>query len=61
MEWCLSGRRRKGSRRNSWMQEVTTGMISRGISLHGMHRQGKMEREKIRTLDPEICENIGTV
>ena len=26
LEWCPPGRRRKGSSRNSWMQEVTKGM-----------------------------------
>ena len=29
LEWCPSGRRRKG--RNSWMQEVTGGMRERGF------------------------------
>ena len=31
LEWCPPGRRRKGRPRNSWMQEVTTGMRERGI------------------------------
>jgi hypothetical protein len=31
VEWCTPGRRRKGRPRNSWMQEVTTGMRERGI------------------------------
>jgi hypothetical protein len=26
LQWCPSGRRRKGRSRNSWMQEVTTVM-----------------------------------
>ena len=30
LEWCPPGRRRKGRPRNSWMQEVTTGMRERG-------------------------------
>ena len=31
LAWCPPGSRRKGSPRNSWMQEVTTGMRERGI------------------------------
>ena len=31
LEWCPSGRRRKGRPRNSWMLEVTTGMREWGI------------------------------
>ena len=31
LEWCPPGRRRKGRPRNSWMQEVTTGMREWGI------------------------------
>ena len=31
LERCPSGRRRKGRPRNSWMQEVTTGLRERGI------------------------------
>ena len=31
LEWCPPGRRRKGRPRNSWMQEVTTGMGEWGI------------------------------
>ena len=30
--WCPTGRRRKGRPRNSWMQEVTTGMTEGGIN-----------------------------
>ena len=31
-EWCPPERRRKGRPRNSWMQEVTTGMGEMGIN-----------------------------
>ena len=31
LEWCPPGRSRKGRPRNSWMQEVTTGMREEGI------------------------------
>jgi hypothetical protein len=31
LEWCPPGRR-KGRPRNSWMQEVTTGMREKGIN-----------------------------
>ena len=31
LEWCPPGRRRKAKSRNSWMQEVTTGIRKRGI------------------------------
>ena len=29
LEWCPPGRRRKGRRRNSWMQKDTIGMRER--------------------------------
>ena len=32
LEWCPPGRRRKGKPRNSWMQEVTSGMSEKGIN-----------------------------
>jgi len=32
LDWCPSGRRRNGRSRNSWMQEVTTGMREKGIN-----------------------------
>ena len=34
LEWCMPGRRRrrKGRPRNSWMQEVTTGLRKKGIN-----------------------------
>ena len=35
LEWCPSGRRRKGKTQNSWMQEVTTGMREKGINSMG--------------------------
>ena len=31
LKWCPPGRRRKGRPRNSWMQEVTTGVREKGI------------------------------
>ena len=38
---CPSGRRRKGRLRNSWMQEVITGMRERGIGdLEWVDREG---------------------
>ena len=30
-EWCLPGRRKKGRPRNSWMQDLITGMREKGI------------------------------
>ena len=32
LEWCPSVTRRKGRPRNSWMQEVITGMKEKGIN-----------------------------
>ena len=32
LEWCPLGRRRKGRPRNSWIQEVTSGMAEKGIN-----------------------------
>jgi hypothetical protein len=41
LEWCPLGRRRKGRPRNSWMQEVTTGMRERKIGdLEWVDREG---------------------
>jgi hypothetical protein len=41
LEWCPTGGRRKGRPRNSWMQEVTTGMRERGIGdLEWVDREG---------------------
>ena len=31
LEWCPAGRKRKGRPRNSWMQEITTGMRKKVI------------------------------
>ena len=31
LEWCPPGRRRKGRPRNSWMQEIITGMREWGF------------------------------
>ena len=44
LEWCPHGRRRKGRPRNSWMQEVTTGMRAGNLRL-GMGRQRGVEKE----------------
>ena len=41
LEWCPPGRQRKRTPRNSWMQEVTTGMREWGISdLEWVDREG---------------------
>ena len=41
LEWCPPGRRRKERLRNSWMQEVTTGMREREIGdLEWVDREG---------------------
>ena len=50
LEWCLPGRRRrKGRPRNSWMQEVTTGMRERKIGdLEWVDRE--VRRKKINLL-----------
>ena len=32
LEWCAAGRIRQGRPRNSWMQEVTTGMREKVIN-----------------------------
>ena len=41
LEWCPPGRQRKEKPRNSWMQEVTTGMRERGIcDLEWVDREG---------------------
>ena len=41
LEWCPPGRRRKERPRNSWMQEVTTGMRERGTDdLKWVDREG---------------------
>ena len=47
LEWCPPGKRRKGRSRNSWMQEVTTGMRERerGIGdLGGSTERGQEEK-----------------
>ena len=44
LEWCPPGRRRKGRPRDSWMQEVTTGMRAGNWRL-GMGRQRGVEKE----------------
>ena len=38
LEWCSPGRR-GGSPRNSWMQEVTTGMREKGINIEWVDRE----------------------
>ena len=58
IEWCPPGRRKKGRPRNSWMQEVTTGMREKGINtMEWIYRAGW----KIKTLSPEKHENIDTL
>ena len=46
--------------RNSYMQEVTTGMREKGINKNGMGRQRRMEK-KNKTLGTERCANIDTL
>ena len=46
LEWCPPERRRKGRPRNSWMQEVTTGMREKGINMKWVDRDEW--RRKIR-------------
>ena len=41
LQWCPPGRRKERPR-NSWMQNVTTGMREKGID-----RQGRMKKDKI--------------
>ena len=46
-----NGRRRKGKSRNSWMQEVTTGMRERGINnLEWVNREGWRRKIKFKIL-----------
>ena len=45
LEWCPPGRRRKGRPRNTWMQEITTGMREGRIGDLGMGRQRGVEKE----------------
>ena len=33
LKWCPPGRRRKGKPRNSWMQEVTTAMTEKELTI----------------------------
>ena len=41
LAWFPPGRRRKGRPRNSWIQEISTGMIERGIGdLEWVDREG---------------------
>ena len=56
LERYPSERRRKGRLRNSWMQEVTTGMRE-GNYEYGMNRQGRRGKRN-RTLRTDKCENI---
>ena len=45
LQWCPPGRRGKGRPRNSWMQEVTTGMRKREIGdLEWVTREGWRKR-----------------
>ena len=62
MEWCPPGRRRKVRPRNSWMQEVKTGMREKGINHMEWIDRGRMEmKNKIKTLGTERCANIDTL
>ena len=58
-------RRRKGTSRNSWMQEVTTGMREREIERGGINNLKWVDREwrrkKIKTSGTEICGNMKTL
>ena len=46
--WCPPGRKRKGRPRNSWLQEVRTGMREKGIdSMEWIKREEW--RRKIKT------------
>ena len=57
LEWCPPGRRRKVWPRNSWMQEVTTGVRQRGIGdLEWIDREGW--RKKINL--PQAQKNVKT-
>ena len=48
LEWCPPGRRRKGRLRNSWMQDVTTGMREREINnLEWVDREGRRRKIKL--------------
>ena len=57
-EWCPPGRRRNGRPRNSWMQEVTTGMRERGIGDLEWNDREAWRKKIIFTLGTERCENI---
>ena len=58
LECCPPGRRIKGRLRNSWVQEVTTGMREKGINnLEWVDRE---DRRREKTLGTERCENIKT-
>ena len=49
LEWCPPGTQRKGRSRNSWMQEVTTGMRERGIDdLEWVDREGRRRKIKLK-------------
>ena len=49
LEWCPPGRPRNGKPRNSWMQEVTTGMREKGIvDLEWVDREGWRKKKKER-------------
>jgi hypothetical protein len=49
VEWCPPGRRREGRSRNSWMQEVTTGMREKGINnLESVNRERWRRKIKLK-------------
>ena len=58
LEWCLTGRRRKGRPRNSWMQQVITGMREKGINSMGWVDREERKRKRKLCLGTEIYANI---
>jgi hypothetical protein len=49
LEWCQPGRRRKERPRNSWMQEVTTGVRERRINnLEWVDRERQRRKIKLK-------------
>ena len=63
LEWCPSGRRRrrKGRPRNSWRQEVTTGMRMKGINSMGWIDKKIQKKNKVKILGIERFENMESV
>ena len=62
LKWCPPGRRMEGTLRNSWMQEVTTGMRERGIDdLEWVDKEQEGAEKENKTLGRERCENTRNV